>query len=96
MEQEKSEDDKNTSCEEDEKDDTVDEVNGNKSESEENTAEDKTPEKVGFAGPCMVEKKKTKKATKRPQSDEPSTWDCNECTYKNNAEVGIAAHIEPR
>ena len=51
--------------------------------------------KMDFAGPCMVKqrKKHQKKEKKTPKTkrqkllEESSSWDCNECTYTNNAEV---------
>ena len=61
------------------------EVNGDKVDVKEEEAE-----KLGFAGPCLMgKKKKEKKTLKRPkkEKEEAVPWDCNECTYQNKAEV---------
>ena len=95
MEKEKSDGEDNTSVEEDQKADNDDSVDENKSDGGEVNGDkvdvkEEEAEKLGFAGPCLMgKKKKEKKTLKRPkkEKEEAVPWDCNECTYQNKAEV---------
>jgi hypothetical protein len=53
--------------------------------------EAKETEKQAFAGACYMGRKKKSKEKKTPRKRQKvmaeEFWDCNECTYKNNAEV---------